>query len=423
MTFPELPLKRFGRIVGGATPSADERNWSGPVTWYTPTDVSAVHGGVLGDSGRTLTEEGAESCATVRIPAGSVVFTSRAPIGNVALTTRECTTNQGCKTLVPRADVDPRFVRYAGLVRLEHMRAAGTGTTFQEVSAERLGAVTFPFPDGASQNAIADFLDRECARLAEIWAEVESALKTVAEELRSSVDHRTAELRRVRLRFALKRIEQGWSPQCDNREAGPDEWGVLKLGCVNGGRFVDEHKALPLGVPPRAELEVAPGDVLMSRANTRDLVGSCALVERCRPRLMLSDLLYRLVVDSIMWEPSFVVAALNAHAVRGQIAAAAAGSAGSMPKLNHELVKNLTIPKCSVEEQREVLRRIEQDRERPARLGIELHALLEGVDAYRDSLITEAVTGKLDVSKMSEARMEENLQAVREGEAPEVLTS
>ena len=35
----------------------------------------------------------------------------------------------------------------------------------------------------------------------------------------------------------LLSIEQGWSPQCENFPANPGQWGVLKVGCVNGGNF------------------------------------------------------------------------------------------------------------------------------------------------------------------------------------------
>jgi type I restriction enzyme, S subunit len=41
----------------------------------------------------------------------------------------------------------------------------------------------------------------------------------------------------VRLKFCLHGIEQGWSPSCENRPAESDQWGVLKVGCVNGTQF------------------------------------------------------------------------------------------------------------------------------------------------------------------------------------------
>jgi len=42
-------------------------------------------------------------------------------------------------------------------------------------------------------------------------------------------------------------------------------------------------------------MEVRPGDFIMSRANTVELVGACALVRKTRPKLMLSDKTFRFV--------------------------------------------------------------------------------------------------------------------------------
>ncbi len=41
---------------------------------------------------------------------------------------------------------------------------------------------------------------------------------------------------------------------------------------------------------------------------------------------------------------------------------------------------------------------------------------------YRDALITEAVTGKLDVTRLSDSQVDESAQAAMEGERPEVLS-
>lgn len=32
-------------------------------------------------------------------------------------------------------------------------------------------------------------------------------------------------------------IQQGWSPECEPRPVEDYEWGILKVGCVNGGLF------------------------------------------------------------------------------------------------------------------------------------------------------------------------------------------
>jgi hypothetical protein len=89
-------------------------------------------------------------------------------------------------------------------------------------------------------------------------------------------------------------LENGWSPQCLNRQARVDEWGVLKLGAVSFGEFKQEqNKALPARLKARVELEVRQGDLLISRANILRLVGACALVRSTRANLMLCDKIFR----------------------------------------------------------------------------------------------------------------------------------
>ncbi|MBA3598867.1 MAG: hypothetical protein H0W40_16040 [Methylibium sp.] len=47
-------------------------------------------------------------------------------------------------------------------------------------------------------------------------------------------------------------IENGWSPQCLDRPAGPEDWGVLKVGAVSFGRFDEsENKQLPAKLQPQ----------------------------------------------------------------------------------------------------------------------------------------------------------------------------
>ena len=294
-------------------------------------------------------------------------------------------------------------------------------TKQRELNVEALRAHKVAIGEIGDQRAVADFLDRECARIEQLGVELDAAIGDVRSLVGEMFDSHTDGAPRTRLRFAVDGIEQGWSPVCDSREVDAGEWGVLKLGCVNGGRFVDAHKALAAGLVERPELEVRTGDVLMSRANTRDLVGSCALVGKIRPRLMLSDLLYRLRIDDSRWAPEFVSLALGAARVRQEIRAVAAGAAGSMPKLNHGLVRNLTVPAIALDAQHALVARICEARRVPDAVAREYEATRAGLREYRDALITEAVTGQLDVTTLSDSRMSESLAAVGEGEPPEVL--
>jgi len=148
---------------------------------------------------------------------------------------------------------------------------------------------------------------------------------------------------RIRLGELLDRIDSGWSPVCENREAWPDEWGILKLGAVTTNEYSErENKALPASLSPDPELEVRAGDVLFTRKNTRELVGACAYVERTRPKLMLSDLVFRLRLRTdVGVHPLYLWALLIHPSKRPLIQLLAGGSAGSMPNISKGRLETL----------------------------------------------------------------------------------
>ncbi|MBD1398815.1 hypothetical protein H9Q13_16710 [Pontibacter sp. JH31] len=86
-------------------------------------------------------------------------------------------------------------------------------------------------------------------------------------------------------------IEAGKSPSCNPQEANLDEWGVIKISAVSWGEFLDrENKKLPPSVLPFKDKEIMPGDFIMSRANTADLIARSVIVgDSVRSKLLLND--------------------------------------------------------------------------------------------------------------------------------------
>jgi type I restriction enzyme S subunit len=152
---------------------------------------------------------------------------------------------------------------------------------------------------------------------------------------------------RKKLGEILECIESGWSPVCENRQAALNEWGVLKLGAVTTNRYLEtENKALPAALDIQPDLEVLPGDLLFTRKNTRELVGACAYVASTRPRLMLSDLIFRLRLKADAEVHSLYLWALLIHSSkRPSIQLLAGGSAGSMPNISKGRLETLEIEK------------------------------------------------------------------------------
>jgi type I restriction enzyme S subunit len=296
-------------------------------------------------------------------------------------------------------------------------------------------------PDLDTQRAIADVLDRETARIDDLIDKKEQLISllierkeaVITEAITTGIDpsvpvkpSKTKYLKDVpshwsveRLRFSIRKIEQGWSPPSEQRQSNDGGWGILKVGCVNFGRFrPEEHKALPADVLPRPEWEVKPQDLLMSRGNSLELVGSAAVVTEWRPRLMMSDLLYRLVLDRVRATPQFVAFALNSRPLRRQIELCASGSSDTMPKISQDKIKNLVWARPPVEEQERLTAYLLAVASRSEGLIRKCQRSIDSLVEFRSTLVTAAVTGKIDVASWIKKRtVESQLDAV-EAEEP-----
>lgn len=155
--------------------------------------------------------------------------------------------------------------------------------------------------------------------------------------------------------------------------AAPDEYGVLKISSVTWGRFdPTKNKALPRGVRPLSHETVRGGDLLVSRANTAELVGAAVLADRDYPQLMLPDKILRVLYDRSLVEPRFLLHALRTQEARRYIEAQASGSSTSMRNLSQPKLLDIPLVLAPLAEQQ--------------RIADKLDALLARVDACRDRL-------------------------------------
>ncbi len=310
---------------------------------------------------------------------------------------------------------------FAAIGPRDQFQISANGITRFGLGGDAIRTGHFALPPEPEQRAIAAFLDRETAkidglvakkeRLIELLKEKRTALITraVTKSLDPNVTMKDsgvewlgeipAHWEVIRVRHLVNRIEQGWSPDCENRESEGDEWGVLKAGCVNRGLFVEsEHKALPATLEPRQELEIREGDLLMSRASgSRELVGSVAVVPKCRPRLLLCDKMFRLHLDASASAKRFLAYAMNSRIARSQIEIVLSGGSGLANNIAQEVVKDLLAVEPPQDEQEAIVAFLDRE---TAKLDALITRVRHGIDRLKElraALISSAVTGKIDV--------------------------
>lgn len=154
-------ISDIGEVVGGATPSKKKAEYytCEGIGWITPRDLSNTTDKFISHGADDITQAGYNSCSARLMPAGTVLFSSRAPIGYIAIATDELATNQGFKSVVPKEDIGTAFV-YCFLKRnKDRIAGAGSGTTFPEVSGKTMKGIGLAVPDRSLCEKFSDWAD------------------------------------------------------------------------------------------------------------------------------------------------------------------------------------------------------------------------------------------------------------------------
>lgn len=292
--------------------------------------------------------------------------------------------------------------------------------TIQNFSAEKYANLRVPAPPIEDQMRIAAFLDEKTVQIDGLIAKKQALLDRLAEKRQAIItqavtkglspaapmkDSRIDWLGQVPAHWqvlsfgrSISRIEQGWSPQCEEREKDEVEWGVLRSGCVNEGVFrPSDHKALPVELDPRPQLEVRGGDLLMCRASgSLHLIGSAAVVDECPPRLMFSDKTYRISLQGDSADAKFIALTLGAKYMREQIVLSVSGAGGLANNIPQSLIKSYILARPPLNEQREIAQTLSADLRRMDNVTRPIEHSVQALYEYRSALITAAVAGSIE---------------------------
>ena len=142
--------------------------------------------GYISKGERSITLKGYKSCGTTLVPFNSIVLSSRAPIGKINITEDTLCTNQGCKCLVSN-NLCNKYYYYFLYSQKEQLIDAGRGTTFIELSTYSLSNFYALLQPIKIQEQIADYLDKECAKIDTTINDKKEQLETIKEYKKSLI--------------------------------------------------------------------------------------------------------------------------------------------------------------------------------------------------------------------------------------------
>lgn len=393
----------------GATPSSGvEEYWDGDINWVTPEDLGKLEGRYVQDTRRRITEEGYKNCGVSLAPLGSLVLSKRAPIGQVAILSVDATCNQGCFLLTKQNGVDERFYYYALLYLRPLLEILGRGSTFMELSADDLRSVRLPFPDVKTQRLIADYLDRETARIDALVVEKEKMLALLEEKRAALISravtrglNRDAPLKSsgldwlgdIPVHWDIERAKNLFSVRDQRSQAGVEE--LLTVSHITGVTPRSEKDVYMFQADDKAGYKLCyPGDLVINTLwGWMGAMGISPLEGIVSPD-------YHVYTPKGLLLPEFVELLCRSKPFIAEVNRWSKGVWSSRLRLYPENFFEMRLPVPPHEDQRDIIAAVEMSQHKTKELAGAMQQSITLAKERRAALITAAVTGQIPEEEM-----------------------
>lgn len=421
------PLKYLASSSGGMTPSKDRADfWGGDVPWVSPKDMKKA---VLDDSTDHVSQAALRETGLKLHPPEGVMVVVRGMIlahtFPVARNAVPVTVNQDMKVLRPVKGVDSRYLAWMlqGLepVMLSMTDESAHGT--KTLRTDQWANLAVPVPDGSTQEAIANFLDEQTARIDALIAEkveLVTALKTHQYSYASRIMTRGLspalslkssgypELGEVPAHWSVKRLKflgevrSGIAKGKDHGEKEVVAMPYLRVANVQDG-YVDLAEVLEIdvGVHEVERFLLKVGDVLMNEGGDNDKLGRGTVWQgQIDPCVHQNHVFAVRLNDTGL--ATWVARFTSTDAARTYFFLRSKQST-NLASINQGNVRELPVPMPPEDERKAIMAELERSARANADLSAHVEAHIERLREYRSSLISAAVTGQLDPGAYKEA--------------------
>ena len=301
----------------------------------------------------------------------------------------------------PGLSIDSQYLLYAwnSPKVSEHLRKVSSSSSgLYTLSASKLKSVALPLPAPAEQRRIVEILEEHLSRLDAAAASLQAA-KVKSEALRRArIDEILWAYGDAPMVKCGKVLGEPMRNGHSARAVRDGEQGVrtLTLTAVTRGQFSDAFTKMTSADPARVQdLWLDPGDVLVQRANTAELVGTTALYEGPSDWAIFPDLLIRLRPDTSKVSSEYLAAVLRSERAHRSLRSRAKGLTGSMPKIDQTTIAEALIPLPSAQDQAVAAASVSEADDAADRAAQAIDVSLARSRALRRSLLSAAFSGRL----------------------------
>jgi type I restriction enzyme S subunit len=401
-------IKKLGdvcEIINGGTPDTKVKEyWNGQNLWLTPKDMGKLKSIYVSDTERKITNSGLKNSSAKIIPINSVILSSRAPIGHLSINTKPISTNQGCKGIIPKDNVETIFLFYFLRNSVNYLNELGSGTTFKELSGTKLSQIQIPIPPLPEQKRIIAILDEAFAAIAKAKENAEKNLqnaKDLFESYLQSVFVNKGENWEEKKFGEVCNLMTGGTPSKSKPEYfknGKIKW--LVSGDIHQKEIFDCDGRITEEGLKNSNAKYLPIDstiiALNGQGKTRGSVALLRVQATCNQSLVS---IYPKDKKEILSEYIY----FNLHS-RYQELRKLTGDAGNERRgLNMSIIGNIYLPIPLLEQQRIIVNQASLINPEIIKLQIIYKQKINSMEDLKKSILQKAFTGELNTIKEIEA--------------------
>ena len=407
-------VKNIYSFQTGWTPSTSNAAYfDGSLPWANISDIGKER--VVYDTSKHITEEAVANSSMEISPEGSLMYSFKLSVGDVSFCGTDMYTNEAIATFLPSEKYDLRYLYYAAplfIIKNANENIYGAKLLNQDL-IKNATILDIPYDD---QVSISDYLDAKCT---EIDALIAAKEKT------------NALLRERRQSIIYEAVTKGLNPDAPMKDSGiewigeiPAHWGFSKLKYdaymkgrigwqgLKADEFIEEGPYLVTGTDfedgkiqwersyhisderfdEAPEIHLQEQDLLITKDGT---IGKLAYVDYLPgPASLNSHLLVirpknkRFINKYLYWVlSSDVFLQYTEYAQDGTI----------MASLSQEKISRFVFGLPSIAEQQAIVDYLDNRCEEMDSLISDNEATIQKLKEYRQSIIYEAVTGKIEI--------------------------
>jgi type I restriction enzyme S subunit len=410
-------FKHFIKEIGdGGTPSrSEEDNFGGDINWIVVSDIKEK----ITSTKETLTEKGFNSSSTKLWDIGDVIISLGGTIGKVGILDVPSTTKQGICGIKPNITTTNRYIFYLLQLNSQLFNDWSVGSTIFEFRPTRLRELHFQTPPFSEQQQIVSFLDTKTSL-------IDSLIEKTQQKIELLKEKRTSLINEV--------VTKGLNPNVEMKDSGvewigeiPSSWRSGKIKYFTetiskgttpstiGKETLDEGPVIYIKVENIKESTVDFPPKCFIDKETDELLSRSKLIENDILVVITGSTTGKVVILPKEFTPSNTNQGISfirlknksnenvryfwywliSEKIQNQIKVTYTQS--TQPNLSMELMGNFYIPIPNEDEKTKIIEYLdEQTQKIDKTISIE-EKRIELLKEYRQSLISEVVTGKRKV--------------------------